>query len=156
MRDPSSDGTMVRTYPRDRVGRQRKEHHLKNVLCVTCSATQEAGYSKLLRVSGYNVRIGTISEVVPALRSGTMPVDLVIAECQTLTLAENEMLWQLKRAASSIPVILVSNCMTVESYLRSLALGVHEYLCRPLEDHDIAHVARKLLAGGNGTNKEVR
>ena len=129
---------------------------MKDILSVSCYAAPEADYNKLLRALGYSVRTGIISEVVPALRTGILSADLMIAECHALTLAENELLWQLRRTAPDVPLIVVSNCISVESYLRSVALGVQEYLCRPLGDDDIVHVAEKLLANETSMNKGAR
>ena len=118
---------------------------MKNIIHVGCSAAPESGCGKLLRASGYNVSTGTISQVLPALRSGRLFADLIIAECHALNPEIEELLWQLKRAAPKMPFILMTNRMTVESYLRSLALGIHDFLNMPVDDHAVLNSVRALI-----------
>jgi DNA-binding NarL/FixJ family response regulator len=118
---------------------------MKNIFCVGCIAAPEAEYCRLLRGAGYNVSTGTISQVVPALRSGEVSADLVIAECHALTIEVEELLWQLKRAVPGIPIIVLANDVTVESYLRSQALGIQEYVCRSVGDGAVLNMVRTLM-----------
>lgn len=118
---------------------------MKQILCIGFSAPPAADYGALLRTSGYAVKYGSLQEVLPSIRTGELSADLLLVECRTMSRGEDLHLWQLRRAAPDIPLVLMANCESVESYLRSQTLGVQEYICSPAAERDVLRTVRKLI-----------
>ena len=123
---------------------------MKNILCIGLDAAPEAGYAQLLTAAGYHVVTASMSldRVVSALRSGEMSANLVIVECHGLSRDENDRLWKLRKAAPDVPIIMLADCLSVEFYLRALALGIAEYRCKPILDHEVMRTVEGVLHGG--------
>lgn len=126
---------------------------MKNILCVDFVAAPETGYEHLLRTAGYKSIIGTVGQVIPELRSGRLSADMVIVKCHALNAEGEDLLGQLKRAAPDIPFLLMTNEMTVASYLRAQAIGIHEYLGMPVSDGQLLSTVRTLLRDTRLQNK---
>jgi len=118
---------------------------MNNILYINCTAKPQDRYGKVLREAGYRVHSGTWAELMPRMRNGTLSAQLVLAVCKILNAETGERLRTLTRAARSVPCVLVSEGMTVESYLRAQALGISEYLCEPVDDDELLRVVSALM-----------
>ncbi len=87
-----------------------------------------------------------------AIRGGSR-VDLVITDERMPGLSGLELIESLRHKYPSIPVILVTAHGGVEDYLRSIGLGVFEYINKPVTKKEIAAIVNAAL--NNCSSKET-
>ena len=110
---------------------------MKKILYIGLDAAPDAGLVQKLKGSEYQVTVCSMNDYAAYIHSGNGSVAAVIIESVHFALREDEALWKLKKGLPDAPVILLAHHISVESYLRSLALGIHEYLCRPVTDTEV-------------------
>jgi two-component system response regulator FlrC len=98
-----------------------------------------------LRMFGYNVIPRTDAEsALPVIREGTK-VDLVITDYSMPGMDGHEFFTVLKRLSPSVPVIILTGYGSVENFLKSLSLGVCDYVCKPIEAKELGRVVKAAL-----------
>ena len=119
---------------------------MTNILCIGMDAAPLARYARLLTESGYRIVPVTLGRN-DTVRSMVGPsTELIIVECHGLSMDEYERLETIRMAAPGVTIILIADCLSVEYYLRSLALGVHDYLCIPVAEHEVLKAVQAALA----------
>jgi two-component system response regulator GlrR len=78
------------------------------------------------------------------LRQGTR-VDLVITDLQMPGMSGMELVPVLRRVLPSVPVIMFTAHGEVETYLKSLSLGVFEYINKPIEENELGRIVKAAL-----------
>ena len=125
---------------------------MKNILCVRCEAAPDHEYHRLLSTSGFNVTIGSASQLMPSLRTGVLSADVVIVECNGVTREEDELLWVISRVLPGVPLIMLASDHSVEAYVKSLSMGFQEYLCMPVPNRELVQILRSLADDGTRSN----
>jgi two-component system C4-dicarboxylate transport response regulator DctD len=72
-------------------------------------------------------------------------IDLVITEYRMPGMNGVEFLTILRKVLPSVPVIIFTGHGSVEIYLKSLSLGVFEYLNKPFKEKELDHIVRSAL-----------
>ena len=94
---------------------------------------------------GYNVI--SKSDPGPALsviREGTQ-VDLVLTDYTMPGMNGHDFFNQIRRYSPSVPVIILTGYDTVETYLKSLSLGLTDCLSKPIRSKDLYRVVKAAL-----------
>ncbi len=76
-------------------------------------------------------------------------VDLVITDERMPDMSGLELVTTLRREQPTIPIIMITAYCCVEDYVRSLGLGVFEYINKPVEKKELAVIVRAALRGQN-------
>ncbi len=74
-----------------------------------------------------------------------MPLDIIILACRADGQERLDLLRSVKRSTPSVPVIMVTECGSIEAYLKALSLGVFEYLIKPVALKELRRVVDKAL-----------
>ncbi len=91
------------------------------------------------------------SSALMTLREGS-EVDLVITDERMSDMSGLELAKTVRRERPHVPIIMVTAYGGVEDYLRSLGLGVFEYINKPVERKELAVIVKAALRGINQRN----
>jgi DNA-binding NtrC family response regulator len=83
-------------------------------------------------------------------------VDLVITEYRMPGMDGLEFLVLLKRILPSVPVVMLTAYGAVESYLKSLSLGVFEYVNKPIKAKELGRIVKAALESTEQTASSPR
>jgi DNA-binding NtrC family response regulator len=98
-----------------------------------------------LRTFGYNVISKPDAQsALSSIREGAN-VDLVVTDYSMPGMDGHEFFTVLKRVLPSVPVIILTGYGSVETYLKSLSLGVCEFVCKPIEAKELDRVVKAAL-----------
>jgi len=78
------------------------------------------------------------------IREGTK-VDLVITDYRMPGMNGAELIAVLREVLPSVPVIMITAYGGVETYLKSLSLGVFEYINKPIEGKELGRIVKAAL-----------
>ncbi|MDA8098877.1 MAG: response regulator [Nitrospiraceae bacterium] len=78
-------------------------------------------------------------------------IDLVITDLRMPGMDGLEFLHAMRQMNSSVPVILLTAYGAVESYLKSMSLGVHDYINKPVKAKDLGRIVEAALAAHGST-----
>ena len=81
---------------------------------------------------------------ITTIREG-VAVDLVITEYRMQGMDGLEFLALLKRILPTVPVVMLTAYGAVESYLKSLSLGVFEYVNKPVKAKELGRIVKAAL-----------
>jgi DNA-binding NtrC family response regulator len=103
----------------------------------------------VLSLSGYGVITKTgATEAIHAITAGA-EVDLIVTDYRMPHMDGKEFLENLRLTAPAIPVIMLTACGSVETYLASLGLGAYEYINKPVLASELRRVVNAALTGPN-------
>ncbi len=123
------------------------DNHIKTILVVDDESENRQIVSRQLSDLGYNVidePNGT--SALSKIRQGAK-IDLVITDERMPDMNGLELIEALRKAAPSLPVILVTAYGSIENYLRSSSLGVFEYINRPVGKMELRKIVKVALDG---------
>ncbi len=107
---------------------------------------------EMLTAFGYTVISKPSAEAaLSAIREG-IKVDLVITDLRMPGMDGIEFVAFLRQALPSVPVILLTAYGEVETYLRSLSLGVYEFLTKPIEENELGRIVKAALEPSEADN----
>jgi len=98
-----------------------------------------------LSALGYNVIAKPDAESAMAVIREGANVDLVVTDYSMPGMDGHEFFIVLKRALPSVPVIILTGYGSVETYLKSLSLGVCEFVCKPIEAKELDRIVKAAL-----------
>ncbi|MCF8120573.1 MAG: response regulator [Deltaproteobacteria bacterium] len=94
--------------------------------------------------SGHDVT--TFTEEQEAIDfAGRAPVDLAILDIKLKTMSGVDVLERLKQDNPHMKAIMLTGYPTVETARRSLTLGAHEYLVKPIDIDELEQKVKKVL-----------
>jgi DNA-binding NtrC family response regulator len=134
---------------RERRSMVRSKHDgrsAKTILLVDDEPEILAVLEELLLEFGFNVisKPDAIAALA-AIREG-LSVDVVITDYRMPGMNGDEFILVLKRLLPTLPIIMLTAYGGVEIYLRSLSLGVYEYLNKPVQIKELIRIINSALA----------
>ncbi len=115
---------------------------MKTILLVDDERSISDVLEEILNSLGYQVIATTGAEsAMSVIREGTH-IDLVLTDYRLPGMNGLEFIAVLKKVLPSVPVIILTSYGSVEVYLKSLSLGVFEYLNKPVEVKELEHTLK--------------
>ncbi len=100
---------------------------------------------EILNRFGYAVIARTEArDALSVVRDGTK-IDLVITDYRMPGMDGLEFLNALRQMDASVPVIVLTAYGAVESYLKSLSLGVFEYINKPIKAKELGRIVQAAI-----------
>lgn len=98
-----------------------------------------------LTTFGYQVipKLDAVSALA-VIREGTR-VDLVVTDYRMPGMDGHEFFTALKQAVPTMPVIILTGHGSVETYLKSLSLGLYDYVSKPVEPKELERIVKAAL-----------
>lgn len=118
---------------------------MKTLLLVDDERENLRSLGEILHRFGYAVIAEPdAASALSVIRNGT-PIDLVITDYRMPGVDGLEFLIHLKRILPNVPVIMLTAYGAVETYLKSLSLGVFEYVNKPVKAKELARIVKAAL-----------
>jgi DNA-binding NtrC family response regulator len=118
---------------------------MKTVLVVDNTSSGRDCIVEILGRCGYKVMaVQTGEDALSALRND-VKVDLVISEYQMPDMDGIVFVSNVKTFFPDLPVIMVTACGNIETYIKTLSLGVFEYMNKPIMAHELRKVVKAAM-----------
>ena len=128
---------------------------MKNILLIDLDEKAEKGYAELLRKQGYVIMHETGRTFSTARTMERLSADMLIVQCLSVDREVEQRLEEIKRVATEKPLLLLTDNLSVETYIRTQALGVHDHICMPVSDHEIVRTVQKILAAPASSTRQT-
>lgn len=124
---------------------QAKEKNMHTILLIESDIAYRQSTAAVLKSHGYAV-IPMLDgdSALAAIKQG-MGVDLIITSSRMNNRERLDMLAAIKEIDSSIPMIIVTDDPSIESYLKAISFGVFEYLIKPVNPGELCRVVKSAL-----------
>ncbi len=101
-------------------------------------------FQKVLTKEGYAVTtVETAEEALQVI--GSTLFDLVISDLALPGINGIELFQAMRKDYSHLPFILITAYGTVESAVKAMKLGVHDYICKPFQMDELKMIIKKVL-----------
>lgn len=120
---------------------------MKTILLVDDEIENLRSLSEVLSRFGYHVIAKSDGREALAALQGGVSVDLVITDYRMPNMDGLEFLTRLRCVAPSVPTIMLTAYGVVETYLKSLSLGVFEYINKPVKVKELGRIVKAALDG---------
>jgi CheY-like chemotaxis protein len=122
---------------------------MKTLLLVDDELENLRSLGEILNRFGYTVIAKPDApSALAAVREGAH-VDLVITDYRMPGMDGLEFIIQLKQMLPDVPVIMLTAYGAVETYLKSLSLGVFEYVNKPVRAKELGGIVKAALESGS-------
>ncbi|HAM49704.1 MAG TPA: response regulator [Nitrospiraceae bacterium] len=99
-----------------------------------------------LAAFGYDVIPQSDAEAALAIIREGAKIDLVVTDYRMPGMDGLEFFTALKRVLPSVPVIILTGHGSVETYLKSLSLGLYDYVSKPIEAKELDRIVKAALS----------
>jgi len=128
---------------------------MKTILLVDDEIEILRSLGEILDRFGYTVISRTAAQdALSVVREGAK-IDLVITDYRMPVMDGLEFLNALRQMDASVPVIVLTAYGAVESYLKSLSLGVFEYINKPIKAKELGRVVQAAIDSSELSNPPV-
>jgi DNA-binding NtrC family response regulator len=100
---------------------------------------------EILNRFGYTVIARTEALAALSVVKDGAKIDLVITDYRMPVMDGLEFLNALRQIDASVPVIVLTAYGAVESYLKSLSLGVYEYINKPIKAKELGRIVQAAI-----------
>jgi two-component system response regulator AtoC len=129
---------------------------MKTILLVDDEIEILKSLGEILNRFGYTVIARTEAEAaLSVFRDGTK-IDLVITDYRMPVMDGLEFLSALRQMDESVPVIVLTAYGAVESYLKSLSLGVFEYMNKPIKAKELGRIVQAAIDSSDRSNPSAK
>ena len=119
---------------------------MKTILLVDDELEILKSLGEILTRFGYQVIAKQAAqEALASVKDGTV-IDLVITDYRMPGMDGLEFLNALRQMDPSVPVIMLTAYGAVESYLKSLSLGVFEYVNKPIKAKELGRIVQAAIS----------
>ena len=118
---------------------------MKTILLVDDELEILKSLGEILTRFGYQVIARQAAQDALSILADGAQVDLVITDYRMPGMDGLEFLNALRRKDPDVPVIMLTAYGAVESYLKSLSLGVFEYVNKPIKAKDLGRVVQAAI-----------
>lgn len=118
---------------------------MKTLLLVDDELENLRSMGEILNRFGYKVITKPDAQSALSIIREGASVDLVITDYRMPTMDGLEFLILLKQILPSVPVVMLTAYGAVETYLKSLSLGVFEYVNKPVKAKDLGRIVKAAL-----------
>ena len=94
---------------------------------------------------GYKVIQKPDAESALSIIQKGVTVDLVVTDYHMQGMNGHEFLYALKKILPSVPTIMLTAHGSVETYLKSLSLGLSDYVSKPVEPKELDRIVKAAL-----------
>jgi two-component system, NtrC family, response regulator len=124
---------------------------MKTILLVDDELEILKSLGEILTRFGYQVISKQAAQEALALVKDGVNIDLVITDYRMPGMDGLEFLNALRQMDPSVPVIMLTAYGAVESYLKSLSLGVFEYVNKPIKAKDLGRIVQAAINSAEQT-----
>lgn len=129
---------------------------MKTILLVDNEIEILKSLGEILNRFGYAVIARTeVEAALSVFRDGTK-IDLVITDYRMPVMDGLEFLNALRQMDASVPVIVLTAYGAVESYLKSLSLGVFEYMNKPIKAKELGRIVQAAIDSSDRNKPSVK
>lgn len=126
---------------------------MKTILLVDDELENLRSLGEILKRFGYTVIAKPDGRSALSVVQEGASVDLVITDYRMPGMDGLEFMTALKQVAPGIPVIMLTAYGAVETYLKSLSLGVYEYVNKPVKAKELGRIVKAALDGSEPDQK---
>lgn len=103
---------------------------------------------EILKLEGYNVTIaGSGEEALDIIENKTF--DVMVTDLKLPKISGIELLEKAKKSLPDMEVIIITGFGSIESAVDAMKKGAYEYVTKPINDHEIKIIIKKLLGQKN-------
>lgn len=118
---------------------------MKTILLVDDEIEIVKSLSEILNRFGYSVIARTEARTALSVVRDGAKIDLVITDYRMPGMDGLEFLHALRQMDASVPVIVLTAYGAVESYLKSLSLGVFDYINKPIKAKELGRIVQAAI-----------
>ncbi len=115
---------------------------MKTLLLVDHNIEHLVRHGDILGRAGYRIVTAQDGKSALFILESGMPLDLIVTEYALPDMGPGEILAAFRNQMPAVPVIVVTDCDSVDSYIHAIDLGAYDYLNKPLLPGELRGIVR--------------